>query len=107
VEGKGFFLFVGNGGGVDFTFDGESKGVLGVEGKVLRITLPVGAELPEPLKPAEPDEAVEPDEPAEPDEAVEPDEPDEPAEPAESVKTEEPTAPETMEILDVIDDDIF
>ena len=55
MEGKGFFLFIGNGGGVEITFDGVSKGVLGKEGKVLRVTLPEGAKLPEPKVIAEPE----------------------------------------------------
>lgn len=47
MEGKGFFLFVGNGGGVEFTFDGETKGVLGKSGKVLRVRFPALVLLPE------------------------------------------------------------
>ncbi|MEE9543552.1 MAG: hypothetical protein V3V95_07200 [Thermodesulfobacteriota bacterium] len=40
-------MFVGNGGGVEFTFDGEAKGVLGKAGKVLRVRFPAKATLPE------------------------------------------------------------
>jgi len=46
VEGhQGFFLTIGNGGGVELKLNGESLGVPGKVGKVVRLKIPKDAEL--------------------------------------------------------------
>jgi hypothetical protein len=41
---KGFFLLIGNGGGVELTFDGEKLGSPGKLREVVRLKLPPAAE---------------------------------------------------------------
>ncbi len=57
MEGhQGFFLTIGNGGGVELKLNGESLGVPGKIGKVVRVTIPKGAErlrVPKPSRQVE------------------------------------------------------
>lgn len=46
MEGRqGFFLTIGNGGGVELKLNGRSLGIPGEAGKVVRVKVPQSAEL--------------------------------------------------------------
>ncbi len=50
---QGFFLTIGNGGGVELRLNGESLGIPGKVGKVVRVTVPKDAELLRVYKPTQ------------------------------------------------------
>jgi len=54
---QGFFLTIGNGGGVELRLNGESLGVPGKTGKVVRVKVPQSAKLLRVPKPSQEIEA--------------------------------------------------